>query len=216
MQSVVDDADTKRKAEAQRRIVKVEQNRPFQRPRGLTQAAVDPEAKAIDDGPEEVRVVAGEGHDAAWTQYAFHLRERALAVGQLEMIDPIVAEQHEVVGVVAREIEVRGIADDEPIRRQVVLAMLDHRPCVVEPQVGLGVRREVPCSAPGADTEIEHFHSTQVGAELVEKSLFRRLQLPIATVARDDVEILVCPPITITPLPFHAAAPPPGTLNSKW
>src|SRR6266508_1026420 len=117
MQPVVDHADTEWKAEAQRRIVKVERHRPFQRPRGLTQAGVEPEAKTIDDGAEEVRIVAGEGHDAAWTQYAFHLRERALAVGQLEMIDPIVAEQHEVVGVVAREMEVRGIADNEPIRR---------------------------------------------------------------------------------------------------
>ena len=63
------------------------------------------------------------------------------------------------------------------MRRQVVLAALDHRPRVVEPQVGLGVRREVPRGSPGADTEIEHFHSAQIWAELVEKGLFRRLQL---------------------------------------
>ena len=153
--------------------------------------------------------MAGEGHETAGAQHPLHLDERTLALGQVEMVDAVVAEQHEVVGIVGGEIETAGIADDELVVRQVLLASVDHCPGVVESQIGLRARREEPCRSTGADAEIEHVHAGKRRIELVEKRLFGWLELPVAAVTRYDLRVFVGSAIAITPLPFHVAAPPP-------
>ena len=213
MQPVVDDADVERQAKAQRRIVQVEHHCPFQRPRRLAHIGLDAEAVLLDDRGQEVRVVARECHDAAGAQHPLHLAERTLALGQLEVVDAVVAEQHEVVGIVGGEIEPAGIADHELVGRQVLVASIDHCPGVVEAQIGLDARREEPRGSTGADAEIEHVHAGKCRAELVEKRLFGELEFPGAAVTRYDLGVFIGAAITITSLAFHLAPPPPRGVN---
>ena len=48
-----------------------------------------------------------------------------------------------------------------------------------------------------------------LGKEFVEKRPFGSLEYPAAAVTRYDLGVFVGSAITITPLPFHVAVPPP-------
>jgi hypothetical protein len=159
-----------------------------QRARAIESRAKRPVPLELGDGVTEGKNVQGMGGEKEpapiGEQHPFHFAQDRLAPLEIDVIDPVVREEHQFEMPRRKRREVTGIADDEARSRwrlvwEQLPAAIDHPRRVVQPDVGAGNRGEGVTRPPGSHAQVQHLNLVPAPLVHPEQPLLGREQLVV-------------------------------------